>query len=92
MCFKLLISGELFPFNVIAFLTAVDVALLSAPDASGTVAVSDQARGSDNVSVINVPNWPSDIHRITVQFRDDDQDVEQFTDPALGPGGRSGRR
>jgi len=35
-----------------------------------------------------VPNWPSDRHRITVQFRDDDQDVERFTDPALGPRGR----
>ncbi|MGW8369222.1 MAG: hypothetical protein ACWGPN_11160, partial [Gammaproteobacteria bacterium] len=81
-------KGELFPFNLLAFLTAVDVATFASPDASGTVAVSDDPRGSGNVTVVNVPNWPSDIHRISVQFRDDDQEVERFTDPALGPRGR----
>lgn len=81
-------KGELFPFNLLTFLTAVDVAILSSPDASGTVAVSDEPRGSGNVTLLNVPNWPSDIHRITVQFRDDDQEIERFTDPALGPRGR----
>ena len=81
-------KGELFPFNLLTFLTAVDVAIQASPDASGSVAVSDNPRGTGRVSVVNVPNWPSDIHRITVQFRDDDQQVERFTDPALGPRGR----
>jgi pimeloyl-ACP methyl ester carboxylesterase len=81
-------KGELFPFNLLTFLTAVDVAIEASPDASGSVAVSDDPRGSGRVTVVNVPNWPSDIHRITVQFRDDDQQVERFTDPALGPRGR----
>jgi hypothetical protein len=81
-------KGELFPFNLLTFLTAVDVATPASPDGSGTVRVSDDPRGSGNVTIVNVPNWPSDRHRITVQFRDDDQDVERFTDPALGPRGR----
>jgi hypothetical protein len=81
-------KGELFPFNLLTFLTAVDVAIQASPDASGSVAVSDNPRGSGRVTVVNVPNWPSDIHRITVQFRDDDQQVERFTDAALGPRGR----
>lgn len=81
-------KGELFPFNLLTFLTAVDVAIQASPDASGSVAVSDNPRGSGRVTIVNVPNWPSDIHRITVQFRDDDQQVERFTDPALGPRGR----
>ena len=73
-------KGELFPFNFLSFLTAVDVAILAVPDAANSVAVSDEARGSGRRSIINVPNWPSDIHRITLQFRDDDQDIERFTD------------
>jgi len=81
-------KGELFPFNILTFLTAVDVATFASPDASGTVSISDDPRGSGNVTVLNVPNWPSDIHRIGVQFRDDDQEIERFTDPALGPRGR----
>ena len=81
-------KGELFPFNLLTFLTAVDVSSPASPDASGTVAVTDVARGSKNASTINVPNWPADVHRITVQFRDDDQAVERFTDPQLGPRGR----
>ncbi len=81
-------KGELFPFNFLTFLTAVDVATQASSDGSGSAAVSDDPRGSGRVSVLNVPNWPSDTHRISVQFRDDDQVVERFTDPALGPRGR----
>ncbi|MCJ7450876.1 MAG: hypothetical protein MUO39_00160, partial [Steroidobacteraceae bacterium] len=74
--------------TALTFLTAVDVSIPASPDASGTVAVTDVTRGSGNASTVNVPNWPSDVHRITVQFRDDDQAVERFTDPQLGPRGR----
>jgi hypothetical protein len=52
------------------------------------VSVTDVTRGSGAASTINVPNWPADLHRISIQFRDDDQAVEQFTDPRLGPRGK----
>ncbi len=84
--------GELFPFNTLTFLTAADVSIPASPTASGTVTVTDRARGSDRVSAINVPNWPSDINRITVQFRDDDPDVQSFTDPRLAPKGKGKRQ
>ena len=71
-------KGELFPFNFITFLTAGDVSIAASPDASGSIAVTDVTRGSGNASTINVPNWPSDLNRITVQFRDDDQDIESW--------------
>jgi pimeloyl-ACP methyl ester carboxylesterase len=81
-------KGELFPFNLLTFLTAVDVSIPASPDASGFVSVTDVTRGSGAASTINVPNWPADLHRISIQFRDDDQAVEQFTDPRLGPRGK----
>ncbi len=76
-------KGELFPFNFLTFLTAVDVATPASPDASGSVSVTDTTRGSGNATEINVPNWPSESDRVTVQFRDDDQPDEVFP-----PGGR----
>jgi hypothetical protein len=73
-------KGPPLPFGSFPFLTAADVAIQASPDASGTVAVGDDPRGSGRVSVINVPNWPSVTDRITVQFRDDDQEIERFPD------------
>jgi len=72
--------GVLFPFTNLTFLTGVDVAIPASPDASGTVSVTDVTRGSGNATELNVPNWPSLTDRVTVQFRDDDQEVESFTD------------
>jgi len=80
-------KGEVFPFPLIAFLTAADVAIPASSDASGTVSVTDVTRAG-NATTINLPNRPSDLHRITVQFRDDDQALERFTDPGLGPRGK----
>jgi pimeloyl-ACP methyl ester carboxylesterase len=73
-------KGELFPFNLLTFLTAVDVATPASPDASGTVSVTDIPRGSGNATELNAPNWPSLTDRVTIQFRDDNQEVESFTD------------
>jgi pimeloyl-ACP methyl ester carboxylesterase len=81
-------KGELPPFNLLTFLTAADISISASPDASGSVAVTDVARGSGRASMINVPNWPSDVHRISIQFRDDAPAVERFTDPNLGPRGK----
>ena len=77
-------KGELFPFNLLTFLTAVDVATTATPDGSGSVSVIDISRGSGNATEINVPNWPSSTDRISVQFRDDDQQDQVFP-----PGGRN---
>ena len=56
------------------------MSIAASPDASGSVSIVDVTRGSGNASTINVPNWPSDLNRITVQFRDDDQEIESWTD------------
>jgi len=74
-------KGELFPFNFLTFLTAVDVAIPASPDASGVVTVTDIPRGSGRATELNVPNWPSLTNRTSIQFRDDNQEVERFTDP-----------
>ena len=73
-------KGVLFPFNTLGFLTAVDVAIPAAADGSGTVSITDIPRGSGDATELNVPNWPSLTDRVTVQFRDDNQEVESFTD------------
>lgn len=83
-----LTRGELFPFTTLTFLTAADVSIASSPDAGGTVSVVDQNRGGADRTTLNVPNWPSDLNRVTVQFRDDDPAVQRFTDPDLGPRGQ----
>jgi hypothetical protein len=70
-------KGELFPFNLLTFLTAVDVAIPASPDGSGTVRVVEVPRGGDP-TVLNVPNWPSSTDPVTVQFRDTDQEVQRF--------------
>jgi pimeloyl-ACP methyl ester carboxylesterase len=59
-----------FPFGFVTFITAADVYLPSDP--GGSYAITDIARGSGDVTTVNVPSWPSDVHRVTVQFRDDD--------------------
>jgi len=73
-------KGVLFPFNTLAFLTAVDAAIPAAADASGTVSTTETPRGSGDATELNVPNWPSLTDRVTVQFRDDNQEVQSFTD------------
>ena len=63
-------KGELSPFNAITFLTAADVFTPAAADGSGMMEVRLVTRGSGE-KVINLPNWPSDVNRNTVMFRDD---------------------
>jgi hypothetical protein len=74
-------KGVLFPFNLVAFITAADVATPASPGGAGTVALTETARGSGRTATLNVPNWPSTTDRMTVQFRDTDQVSEAFTDP-----------
>jgi hypothetical protein len=75
-----------FPFGFVTFITAADVYIPSDGTASASYAVTDVTRGSAATSTINVPTWPSTDHRVTIQFRDDDQEVERF------PGSRARSR
>lgn len=64
-------SASLFPFSVLAFLTGVDNYLPASPDASGTIAVEETMRDpGGHEETINVPNWPSDQHAVSVYFKD----------------------
>jgi pimeloyl-ACP methyl ester carboxylesterase len=63
-------KGELFPFGFVSFLTAVDVSLSASPDADGVITVTEVPRDGGDVSVTNVPNWPSSTNAVTVPFRD----------------------
>ena len=67
-------SASLPPFSSIGFLTGVDNYMPSSPDASGTIAVTETMRGSraPRRETINVPNWPSDQHTVSVFFKDYD--------------------
>ena len=64
-------SASLFPFNALSFLTGVDVFMPASSDASGTISVEETVRASGgHTETINVPNWPSDQHTISILFRD----------------------
>ena len=66
-------SASLSPFNSISFLTGVDNYMPASPDASGTIAVRESVRPPDaHRETINVPNWPSDRHTVSVFFKDYD--------------------
>lgn len=67
-----------FPFAFVTFISAADVYIPSDGIASTSYAVTDVTRGSGNATTINVPTWPTSVDRVTVQFRDDDQDFERF--------------
>jgi hypothetical protein len=57
------------PFNALPFLTAVDTYLPTQPPAP--VRVTEVVRGSGGATrTVAVPNWPSDQHSVTVQFKD----------------------
>lgn len=64
-------KGVVPPFGSIGFITALDVAIPAQPNGGRPVSVVQTVRGNEDDTVeINVPNWPSSDHAITVQFRD----------------------
>lgn len=63
-------KGVLPPFGSISFLTAVDVAVPASPVPDRVVPVTMWARGEDRPVTVNVANWPSSGHRISIAFRD----------------------
>ncbi|MDZ7673540.1 MAG: hypothetical protein U5K30_00480 [Acidimicrobiales bacterium] len=63
-------KGELFPFGLVSFITAVDVSVAASPDADGVVTVTEVPRDGGEPRITNVPNWPSDTNAVTVPFPD----------------------
>lgn len=63
-------KGQLFPFNNLTFLAAADVYVPAQASATGTVRLIMLPRGGHTPEIVNVPNWPSTDHRITITFRD----------------------
>ena len=58
-------------FHGLPFITGNDLFIPSSPNAEGSVRVALIPRGEQGaMQVLNVPNWPSDLHRITVSFSD----------------------
>lgn len=62
-------KGELFPFNQLTFMTALDMFIPSA-NGTGSIEIVLVARGAGETT-LNIPNWPSSLHRNSVMFRDD---------------------
>jgi pimeloyl-ACP methyl ester carboxylesterase len=58
-------------FEALPFLTGVDIYVPAAAPPDDTVTVRSVPRLGDGlVVVVNVPNWPSDTDRTTIQFND----------------------
>jgi hypothetical protein len=64
-------SASLSPFNLLSFLTGVDIFLPASSDASGTISITETVRGTGgHTETINLPNWPSDQHTVSIYFKD----------------------
>ncbi len=63
-------KGEIFPFNLLTFLTGADVFIPAQYEGAGTIQVGLVTRGGGE-TILNIPNWPSSTNRISVMFRDD---------------------
>lgn len=64
------------------FIVGVDLFLDAATPPNDAIGVDLTARAGDgDTEDINVPNWASDRHHITVQFRDYEQDRERSPGP-----------
>ncbi|WP_291410314.1 hypothetical protein [Actinophytocola sp.] len=66
-------KNQLFPFDNLTFLAAADVYVPADTPARGTVRLALTPRGGRTAAVVNVPAWPSDVHRISVTFPDPGQ-------------------
>ncbi|OFW61295.1 MAG: hypothetical protein A2W01_03165 [Candidatus Solincola sediminis] len=65
------LSAPLFPFNFVPFLTAADFYLRASDPPKGVISLELTPRGGDGeIQVINIPNWPSSKHFISVQLND----------------------
>lgn len=62
-------------FSEQPFQSGIDVFIPASPDASGTISVTNLPRGdAGNPQTLNVPNWPSSTHAISLVFTDEPLD------------------
>jgi hypothetical protein len=52
------------------FISGVDLFIPAAPAHLGLVSIVTRPRTGEGIDVVNVPNWPSAQHRITVNIND----------------------
>jgi hypothetical protein len=58
-------------FSTQPFQSGVDVFMPASPNATGTITVRNIPRGdASRPQTLNVPNWPSDLHSVSVVFTD----------------------
>ncbi|MEM1563767.1 MAG: alpha/beta fold hydrolase [Candidatus Bathyarchaeia archaeon] len=73
------ITKGLSPFHGLTFQTGLDFYIPAADPPNGTITIKVVSRGTGGLTqVINVPNWASSKHRITIQFNDYVQEVNSF--------------
>ncbi len=66
-------------FAAISFQSGVDLYMPAIEPPDGTITFTSVPRGdTSRPQVVNVPNWPSDGHRITVTFDDFVQDIRTW--------------
>ena len=62
-------------FSEQPFQSGIDVFLPASPNADGTISVTNLPRGDvDAAQTLNVPNWPSSTHAISLVFTDEPLD------------------
>jgi pimeloyl-ACP methyl ester carboxylesterase len=64
------LSAPLPAFFTQPFISGVDVFLPAAPAHLGLVSIVTRPRTGEGIDAVNVPNWPSAQHRITVNVND----------------------
>lgn len=63
--------GPLPYFSEQPFQSGIDVSLSASPGGAGTITVTNLPRGdAERPQTLNVPNWPSDEHAVSVVFTD----------------------
>ena len=80
------LSTMLFPFNLLSFLSGVDLYIPANPP-DDTVQFMVIPRGdASHTQMINVPNWASSEHTVSIMFNDYTQDIKSFPDWAKSHG------
>ena len=76
------LSAPVQPWFSIPFLSAVDLVMPATAPPDDTIRVEMVARAGDGErEVINIPNWASAEHTVTLNFRDFQQEPERFRGP-----------